>query len=170
MKKILVGLISAVLVVSLVGCGSGSKVTIENGAFKMSPQQLIDKLNVGAEKNGEGIYPIPKYEASGAPIYVDGDAAITIYVNESDNITRIRWSWYKGTSTKEQLMTMGFYFAATIGTLDPTIETNISEELGITEDRYSDVKTEYRENNLYFYMVVLDGKVHVFVEPEGTER
>lgn len=170
MKKILIVLISVVMVLNLASCGSSNNVSVENGAFTISPQQLIDKLNDVAKKSNGKIYHIPKYDHSGIPIEVGGSAEITIYANDSNNVTRIKFSWGNSDVTNDQIMSMGFYFASTIGILDPSIQTDISDELEVFGFHSSGIKTEYWENDIYFYMIMLNGRTNIFIQPKKDEE
>ena len=89
-------LLLGVLALTLAGCSASKPdMYIEDGAYNLSAQEYIDRINeVVAIQNDSRYLEIPDFETSGETIEIDSFfLEVKISTDTDGNITEIKYSW-----------------------------------------------------------------------------
>lgn len=116
MKKsiILLGLIFALLC----GCSqqsagtSSGRISVENGAFTCTPEDIVNEINNMVESDTDGILlGLGEYPGSGESMYPDdlGRLQLTMEANEAGNLTSVRLYWDSSTNNENVITSAGAY-------------------------------------------------------------
>ena len=173
MKKatVLVSLILAFLL-SLSGCdGSSALITIKDGAYNWTPQDLIAAINKSIEDSGDSRYlTIPDYVASGEEIELDtgliSSLSLIFYTNDEGMTTKIEINRDTFNETSEAYKTYFFIVGALIDAISPDEEfdrvidildidaPNETEYTTTVESNGTRYTYEYRLQGMYQYLTI----------------
>lgn len=153
MKKIVAGLLALTLLL-LSACGNGtnnSKTSIiSNGAYNMTPQEYIDKINENVELQNDSRYlTVPPFEKSGDKLQIDFIYCdLTLTTDENNNITKIHYTW---DGTRRDIgYSIGMFCAVTFDTLSPGNIDAIHAELDMMNVSSKNYETSATSNGSTF--------------------
>jgi hypothetical protein len=142
-----------------------------NGAYNMTPQQHIDRINELVENENDSRYKtIPDYDPEASSIrIVSVYLEVSIDTNDDGYITAIEYSWE--TSSKSVQTAATYLVGMTICLLAPDDAEAIVDHLDMTATGYPIYDTSYVANGTDFvYSAIVYGKYNTFtVAPEGAE-
>lgn len=94
MRRIFAGLLAFYLLI-MCGCsGATQTIYVADGAYTLTPQELIDRVNEYVETRDNDKYKtIPAFEKSGEDIEITRGLNLSIETNEAGKIIKIQFSW-----------------------------------------------------------------------------
>lgn len=169
-KKISLFLIP-VIAITLAACSAPkSDMYIENGAYNLTPQEYVDRINEVVEAQGDSRYtPIPEFQKSGDEIEIDFIyLTVEITTNDSGNITEIYYTW---DGTRRGIGdNLSLYLGYTFELLGISDSSTVYETLDMMDYTYTAYETTYTENGtLFSYRMMGNGQFnYLTIEPSET--
>lgn len=133
MKKLLS--LAVVLCMAMTLCACGSKepsISVTNGAFSCTPQELIDGLNQAVDQaDSSVIYSVGAYPGSGEELQV-ASTSLTLTLNETSNgnLSKIHLYWYSGDNNENVITSAGCYSGYMFNQLAPNSAKDLSDSIG----------------------------------------
>jgi|GEM_PF-5712310 len=141
------------MLVGITACGSSkSDVSVDNGAFTCTPQELIDSINATVKAaNNDELYAIGDFAGDGEELQISGTAlTLTLDQNGDGNLQHVKLYWYSGDGSGNVLASAGYYMQAILNQLTPSDATDIGNSIqsaftsgGKIERQSGDVKVTY---------------------------
>lgn len=160
MKKAFSLLLLIIVVLSLAACSaSKSNSLIENGAYNITPQEYIDKINSVVEDQGDSRYlQIPSFQESGDKIEIDFIyLTLELTTNDEGNITEIYYEW---NAARQGIgYSLGLYLGCTCQLLGISNSDAVFDELDMMDYTSSGYETTYTDNGtLFSYSTIGNGQ------------
>lgn len=160
MKKAISLSLIFIIVLSLAACSAPkSNSLIENGAYNITPQEYIDKINSVVEDQGDSRYlPIPDFQDSGDMIDIDFIyLTLELTTNDAGNITEIYYTW---DATRQGVgYSLGLYLEYTCQLLGISNSDAVFDELDMMNYTSSSYETTYTDNGtLFSYSTIGNGQ------------
>lgn len=132
MKKLLSLAVALCLVLALGSCGSKEpSISVADGAFSCTPQELIDGLNQAVEQaDSSVIYSVGTYPGSGDELQINKTyLTLTLNENSAGKLTKIHLYWYSGDNNENVITSAGCYCGYMFSQLVPGSSKDISNSI-----------------------------------------
>ncbi len=160
MKKAISLSLLIIVVLSLAACSaSKSNSLIENGAYNITPQEYIDKINSVVDDQEDSRYlHIPDFEDSGDSIDIDFIyLTLELTTNDIGNITEIYYTW--DGSRQDVGYSLGLYLGYTCELLGISNSDTIFDKLDMMNYTSPSYETTCTENGtLFSYSTIGSGQ------------
>jgi hypothetical protein len=133
MKKLLSLAMALCLGLVLCSCGAAEPpITVADGVFSCTPQELIDGLNEAVKQaDSNVIYSVGAYPGSGEELQI-ASTSLTLTLNETSdgNLSKIHLYWYSGDNNENVITSAGCYAGYMFSQLAPDSSKDLSASIG----------------------------------------